>query len=142
MYATDEEWHLRFSEACALPQEASRFRGTLGNSAQNLAEALKHILESFRTIERLYVYAHLRQDQDLSDSTAVEMFEKVAALNSRLAAETSYMAPEVLAVEPSTMAAWLETPGVKPYAIWLEEILRAGPAHPQCLRRGPSRTCF
>lgn len=127
MYATDEEWHLRFSEACALPQEASRFRGTLGNSAQNLSEALKHILEAFRTVERLYVYAHLRQDQDLSDSTAVEMFEKAAALNSRLAAETSYMAPEVLAVEPSTMASWLETPEVKPCAIWLEEILRAGP---------------
>lgn len=127
MYATDEEWHLRFTEACALPQEVSRFRGTLGNSAQTLAEALKHILEAFRTIEGLYVYAHLRQDQDLSDSTAVEMFEKAAALNSRLAAETSYMAPEILAVKPSTMASWLDTPDVKPYAIWLEEILRAGP---------------
>jgi oligoendopeptidase F len=127
MYATDEEWHLRFTEACDLPREASRFRGTLGTSPKTLAEALKHILEAFRTVERLYVYAHLRQDQDLSDSTAVEMYEKAASLNSSLAAETSYMAPEILAVEPSTMAFWLETPDVKPYAIWLEDILRAGP---------------
>jgi len=127
MYATDEEWHLRFTEASTLPGEASRFRGTLGRSPEELAEALKHIIEAFRTVEKLYVYAHLRQDQDLSDSPAVEMFEKAAALNSRLAAETSYMAPEILAVEPSKMAAWLEMPGVKPYATWLEEILRAGP---------------
>lgn len=127
MYATDEEWHLRFSEACELPHEASRFRGTLGESAKKLAEGLKHILEAFRSVERLYVYAHLRQDQDLSDSAAVEMFEKAAALNSSLAAETSYMAPEILAVDQSTMTSWLETPEVKPYATWLEEILRAGP---------------
>jgi len=62
MYATDEEWHHRFTEASALPGEASRFRGTLGKSAEELAEALKHIIEAFRTVEKLYVYAHLRQD--------------------------------------------------------------------------------
>lgn len=127
MYATDDEWQLCFSKACSLPQEASRFRGTLGNSPSSLSEALQHILEAYRTVEKLYVYAHLRQDQDLSDSAAVEMFEKAAALNSSLAAETSYMAPEILAIDPSIMASWLDTPAVKPYAIWLEDILRAAP---------------
>lgn len=127
MFANDGEWQHSFSEASALPHEAARFRGTLGDSASSLALALKHILEAFRTVERLYVYAHLRQDQDLSDSAAVEMFEKAAALNSSLAAETSYMAPEILAVEPSMMAQWLETPAVKPYATWLDDILRAAP---------------
>lgn len=127
MYSSDRHWTAALEKASQLPVQSSRWKGTLGSSPENLAAALEQVLQANRTVEKLYVYAHLRQDQDLSDSGAVEMFEKAAALNARLMAETSYLAPEILAVPPETMERWLQLDLLAPYRTWLDEILRARP---------------
>jgi oligoendopeptidase F len=127
MYDSDRHWAEALEEASSLPPQASRWRGALGTSPEKMEAALAEILRAYRTVEKLYVYAHLRQDQDLSDSAAVEMFEKAAALNAKLTAETSFLAPEILAIPQDTMDRWLLLDLLTPYRTWLEEILRAGP---------------
>ena len=125
MYSSDAEWTECFSRALDLPTEASHWKGSLGDSPETLGKALSCAMNAFRTVEKLYVYAHLRQDQDLSDSAAVEMFEKAASLNSRLMAETSYMAPEILSLDQDIVGGWITHEAVSPFRVWLEEILRA-----------------
>ncbi len=127
MYDSDRSWAEALKKASGLPKQCARWKGTLGSSPENLVAALEQFLNAQRTVEKLYVYAHLRQDQDLSDSGAVEMFEKAAALYTGLAAETSYLAPEILAVPPETMDEWLAMDILAPYRTWLDETLRARP---------------
>lgn len=127
MYSSDAEWSRCFLKAADLPSESGVWKGTLGESPKKLADALSWSLNAFRTVEKLYVYSHLRQDQDLSDSTAVEMFEKAASLSARLGAETSFLAPEILSLPGQKIEKWLLLEELAPYRVWLDEILRAAP---------------
>jgi oligoendopeptidase F len=127
MYKSREEWVKEFDEASALPEMAPGWRGRLCESPETLAHVLDFVQSARRTVEKLYVYAHLLQDQDLSDTEGVESFEKAASLHSRLSAETSYLAPEVLAIPQDTMTRWLSLDILKPHRVMLDEILRARP---------------
>ena len=122
-----EKWVQEFDEASALPEMALGWRGRLGESPETLTRALDFVQGARRTVEKLYVYAHLLQDQDLSDTGGVEFFEKAAFLISRLSAETSYLTPEVLAIPENTMTRWLSLDIIKPHRVMLNEILRARP---------------
>lgn len=126
MFKNPGEWNGHFTRASGLPEKARKWKGKLGESPEILTEALEFTLSAFRTVEELYVYAHLLQDQDLSDPEPVEMFGRAAALHSKLNADTSYLSPEILAIPSETMDSWLSLDLLKPYAVMLDEILRAG----------------
>jgi len=127
LYASDADWEADYAVAQALPEKVEAFRGRLAESADTLAAAIRTLLDAERHIEKVYVYAHLRNDEDLSNSTYQAMFDRARSAYIRLSTAASYFSPELLAIDDAIMAAWMETELLAPYRVWLDDILRGKP---------------
>ncbi|MFM7413554.1 MAG: oligoendopeptidase F [Planctomycetota bacterium] len=122
--ASDAEWEpaLRAWEE-RIPEFAS-FAGTLGTSAERLAECLAHDLAFDREGDRLGTYAQLRASEDLASADAQRMVGRFQHVATRAGEAASFIRPEIMAIPPATLAAWMELPVLAPYRLLLERVVR------------------
>lgn len=62
---SDEDWEVMFKQTEELGKELGKFDGKL-DKAENILECLRFDDEVNGKLERLYVYAKMRKDEDLS----------------------------------------------------------------------------
>lgn len=103
------------------------FKGMLGASAEQLADALDFMNESGLLEERLAYYAHLRTSEDAGNSEAQGRWARYLAVSARVSAAGSFVTPEIQAIPDDRMKAWLKTDRLIPYQILLRKILRHKP---------------
>lgn len=103
------------------------YAGTLGTSADRLAECLEHRLAFDREADRLGTYASLRASEDVGAAAAQRMVGRFQHVATRAAEKTSFIDPEILAIPADTLAAWMELPPLAPYRLLLERLVRTRP---------------
>ena len=64
MYDSADKWEADLRQAEKLAQDYSRFQGHLGDSAQVLADALEEDDRIGLLLERVFVYARMKLDED------------------------------------------------------------------------------
>jgi oligoendopeptidase F len=127
LYDSDREWEKDLEASEGFAAEIQRWKGRLGESPRALRAALEKMLEHSRQLEKLVVYAHLRQDEDLSVSRYGEMFARATSRATDYASARAFFEPELLEIPEDTMQEWLQTGQLAPYRAWLEERLRYRP---------------
>ena len=127
LFASDQSWEEEFAAVEKLLEGYERFRGNMGSSAESLKKALDFHLDVTRRLERLYTYAHLRSDEDKSDQTALGRHSRALNLHTRAAEVSSFMTPEIQAVDSRVMKKYLSQPDLQPLGFYLEKILRYKP---------------
>ncbi len=127
IYPSDDAWEEDFKAVQAWPERIESHQGRLGESPQVLAEALMTYLAALRAMEKVWVYSHLRSDENVGDSHYRNMMERARSTWVRLSAASSYIAPEILAIPDDTMATWMQAEALLPYRVWLEDLLRGKP---------------
>jgi oligoendopeptidase F len=112
----------------AVTRELPRLRacqGTLGSSAQLLADALDAASRLDKEIARLSVYAGMLADQDTRESGPQGMQQEMQQLTADFKAQTSYIEPELLHVGLDTLNAFIAAePRLATYAFYLHDIAR------------------
>ena len=68
IYSTNEDWEKDFAAIPALVDKFMTFKGRLVDSGAVLREAIESEDKMERLAEKVYVYAHLRSDEDTSHS--------------------------------------------------------------------------
>ena len=63
IFQTDAEWEKNFKLIKELLPKLTEFKGKLGDSADNLLEALQYEDEISMRLGKLYTYAHMRYDR-------------------------------------------------------------------------------
>ena len=127
MFSSDEEWDALYSEVEKKLPTYETFRGKLGDSAQTLAGAIGFSLETGRSIEKLYVFAHLKSDEDKSNQHYLGMYQRAIALYTRAAELASFFTPEIQKIDDVRIKAFLEEDVLREYRFYLEKILRYKP---------------
>ncbi len=127
LYESDEQWERDLEESEGFAEEALAWKGRLGESPDALRRAVETMLEHSRRLEKLVVYAHLRQDEDLSVARYGEMFARATSRATEYASAQAFFDPELLEIPRETMDEWLQTDQLSPYRTWLEERLRYRP---------------
>ena len=127
LYSSDTTWETAFESARQLPATVASYQGRLSESDTVLSSALASWFEAQREAERVWVYAHLRNDEDLGNGYYQNMMERSRSAYVRLSTAGSYLAPEILAIDDITMARWMEGKALAPYRVWLEDLLRRKP---------------
>ncbi|MFC1494833.1 M3 family metallopeptidase [Thermodesulfobacteriota bacterium] len=127
LFNSDDEWENLYSEIENLLPGYNQFRGKLGESAQALAEAISFSLDSGRRIEKLYVYAHLKSDEDKSNQKYLGMYQKTITLYTRASELASFYTPEIQGIEDEKMKAYLKDDNLEEYGFYLKKILRYKP---------------
>jgi oligoendopeptidase F len=123
IFATDEVWEKEFQEVKALIPNMKNYEGNLGESANTLYEAFQkqdHLLER---ISKLYTYAHMRYDQDTTNSLYQGYDDRIKNLYSQAASGLAYIVPEILSIDEGKIKAFLnEKEELKLYEHALDEI--------------------
>ena len=127
LFRSDTEWEdaLQVWED-RIPQFAP-YAGTLGESPERLAECLTHELAFDREGDRLGTYAHLRASEDTAAAAAQRMTGRFQHVATRAGAAASFIRPEIMAIEPARLAAWMALPVLAPYRLLLERMVRTRP---------------
>lgn len=103
-----EEWESLYSQAWQEIREYGRFQGRLGESASLLLEALEFEDRISLEIERLYVYARMKSDEDTGNQEAQERFGRAQSLYFAASQNSSFMVPEILAIRPERLKDFME----------------------------------
>lgn len=82
-------------EKISLLQE---YKGKLFNPKENLLETIQRLLQSSRSLENCYVYAHLKNDLDVRDAKYTEYLSKVQMVGVLLSSAASFFEPEILSL--------------------------------------------
>jgi oligoendopeptidase F len=106
-----------------IPQFAAH-AGTLGSAPERLAECLAHDLAFDREGDRLGTYAQLRAAEDQAAADAQRMVGRFQHVSTRAGEAASFIRPEIMAIEPAKLAAWMDLPVLAPYRLLLERIVR------------------
>lgn len=124
LYASGETWQADFkSLESQLPQYAS-FQGTLGGSAGKLKACLDFDMAFSRTLEKVYTFAHLRNDEDKTNSHHLGNYETVTRLLTQTQQARSFINVEIMAIPEETMQGLLDHPELELYKLYLERQLR------------------
>ncbi len=127
LYANDAAWEIDYSVLAERIATFETFRGRLGESATVLAEALDFDSEFDRLAERLGTFAFLKTTEDQGNSDYQAMKARFQNLSVRASQATSYMRPELLAIDEAKMAALMADPKLSLYKLQLERLLRFRP---------------
>lgn len=122
IFATDDDWNKEFDEVKALLPGVQAFKGKLGESPDLLYDALQYQDQLLSRLVKLYTYAHMRYDQDTTNSFYQSMDDKIKGLYSMAASALAYIVPELLEIEEQTLNNFLtEKEELKLYKHALEE---------------------
>jgi oligoendopeptidase F len=127
LYTGIHEWTGEFRQLEKAAAELSSFRGTLCESALNINQAFRCYLEISRVLERLYVFAHLQSDVDTANSENLGYLETATNLHARIAALSSYLVPELLAIDAERLNQFLEYPELTDLRRMLLDVVRYKP---------------
>lgn len=128
IFASDDAWEKEFEEVKALISQMEKFKGKLGESAQTLYDALQEQDELTMRVSKLYTYAHMRYDQDTTNSFYQGLNDRIKTLYTQIASALSYVTPEILSIEESKIKQYMaEHKELKLYAHALDEITRERP---------------
>ncbi|MES2614255.1 MAG: oligoendopeptidase F [Bdellovibrionota bacterium] len=126
LFLNFDSWDDNFSK---LPSEDSletflneRFKGKLNQSPSVLFECLQHKDFVFRQLENLYVYAHLRQSEDVENAQSSEKCGKIDNTMALLSSKFAFIEPEILTI--SKLDEWILVEPLKTYAYKINELLR------------------
>ena len=126
IFPSDEAWEKEFKgiEEEYGNYDFSVFKGKLGDK-QSLLECLRLIDAVSRKIEKVYIYAHLRHDEDLRIAKYTSSHAQVGALISKIFAEFSFVEPELTALDDATLNGFIADPDFAEYDYKLRKIAGA-----------------
>jgi len=126
IFPSDEAWEKAFKEI----EEGygnydfSVFKGKLGDK-QSLLECLRLIDTVSRKIEKVYLYAHLRHDEDMRIAKYTSSHAQVGGLISKIFAEVSFVEPELTTLDDATLNEFIADPDFAEYDYKLRKIAGA-----------------
>ncbi|MDP4089814.1 MAG: oligoendopeptidase F [Bacillota bacterium] len=127
IYASDEAWEQDFK---ALKEEALQLKNYVGKLAEPV-EMLNYLRLSERIsrgAEKLFIYAHLKYDEDTANSRYQSLRDKIDTYLSELRSYEAFFIPELLSLPDGTVEKAIQkVPELKLYEFMLKDILKLKP---------------
>ena len=125
IFETDQKWEEELALLTEDTKQAASLEGHLLDSAESLLDITERYLELNRRLEKLYVYAHMKNDQDTRVAKYQEYYAKAMALYSQLDQVFSFYEPEFMAITEEQYQNFLaEEPKLQPYKHFFDKLLQ------------------
>ncbi len=125
MYVSNEKWSEDLAASITLSEEFKAFSGTLASSSDNLLKALICKDNMWKLLEKAFVFARMKKDEDNLDDTYSAMCDRANVAISQISANTSFFVPELLESEQSKIEGFIEeNKDLKVYEFALMDIFR------------------
>ena len=125
IFETDQKWEEELALLTEDTKQAASLEGHLLDSAESLLDITERYLELSRRLEKLYVYAHMKNDQDTRVAKYQEYYAKAMTLYSQLDQVFSFYEPEFMAITEEQYQNFLaEEPKLQPYKHFFNKLLQ------------------
>ena len=125
IFETDQKWEEELALLTEDTKQAASLEGHLLDSAESLLDITERYLDLSRRLEKLYVYAHMKNDQDTRVAKYQEYYAKAMALYSQLDQVFSFYEPEFMAITENQYQNFLtEEPKLQPYKHFFDKLLQ------------------
>ena len=127
IYPDVAAWDADFARLKPLAEAFAAYRGRLAESPKVFAEAIEAYDAFERLAEKVYVYAHLRSDENTADSVNRGRQDRIESLFAELSPNSAWFEPEVMQIPLETMEKFLKSKTLKFYERSIRELLRERP---------------
>lgn len=127
MYKTPEAIKEDIKKIDMFISELKSYKGKLADSKENLYKVLSDSENASRILQNLYVYTHMKQHEDTRKNENQANATKTEMLSTELAMATSYMVPEIIAMDENKLQEYLKDDKLSFYKKYIDEILREKP---------------
>lgn len=125
MFADEAQIDIDLEDVLLQTEKFTNYAGHLTESAATLLEALKLRDAIWMKLEKVYVYARMRRDEDNSKSQYQAMTDKCQSVIARVSASMSFFTPELLSASEEKLLSYIqEEDGLKEYEFFIKDILR------------------
>lgn len=129
IYQDDAAFEEAFEEISDKLKQASLYQGSLADGPQAFLKALEYVLNISRKLETLYVYSHLKNDQDTANTKYQGLYARASSLVAQVSEAVSWFDPELLTLSDETIWGYFsEEPKLEIYRHFIENIV-ANRAH-------------
>ncbi|MBW9298696.1 oligoendopeptidase F [Lactococcus raffinolactis] len=123
IFATDEAFEAELAEVLTALEDARNLAGTLTDSAENLLAVTDTELALMQRVEKLYVYASMKNDQDTTVSLYQEYQAKVTALYAKFSEVFAFYEPEFMSLSQERFAQFvIDHPKLQTYGHFFEQL--------------------
>ncbi len=124
-YKSTKDWELDFNNLKNEINSISKYKNNLVDNADNLYNCLELDTNISTKLEKLYVYAYLKHDEDLTNPENTKMFMTIYSLYVEYSKLTSFISPTILKVDNKTILDFMkENKKLNKYKKVLDEIRR------------------
>jgi len=123
IFASDEAWQKDFLKLEKMLETSCDFKGKLGQSANNLYEALKESDDCDWLVERIYVYAFMKYYEDTTNPVYQELSGKAQGIAVKSGAKYAFMVPEILEIPEDVLMGFLKDDIMSLYVHYVNDLL-------------------
>lgn len=125
MYSNDKLWEKDIETAEKLTQEFLNRKGSVMKSSSSLLASLRAMEEIDILLEKAFVYARMRMDEDNRDSKRQKNLDMITSTLAKLGSDLSFFIPEILEASEAKIREFMsEEQGLDQYSHMLETLLR------------------
>ncbi|HWY52218.1 MAG TPA: oligoendopeptidase F [Chthoniobacterales bacterium] len=127
LFADVGRWQEDFKLVQQIYPRIKEWKGTVGQSAKNLAECLEFEKELDLKLERLYHFASLQLAEDSANTEYLSRVGQIQNLLTKIGEAFAFVVPEIQAIDDQTFAKFLADPALADWRIKLHKIRRLKP---------------
>ena len=109
MYPEETQWDRDVKRAEAMAEAFSSFSGRLSEGPQVLLEAFRAKDALWQVVEKVFVYARMKKDEDTRVAKYQAMSDKAQTLIAKVGAKGSFFTPELLALSEDILLGYLDS---------------------------------
>ncbi|WAM37329.1 oligoendopeptidase F [Caldicellulosiruptor acetigenus] len=127
IYSSPEKWNEDLNKVLNyyIPK-FQNYKGKLSDK-NKLLECLKLRDEMMRIADKVYVYAHMKADENQADNKANEMRSKSETMYAQVSAAVSFIQPELLRLPEKTLKSYMQDKSFADYKMYLDAVLKQKP---------------
>lgn len=125
IYESNAIWEEDFAKVRLLAAEASKCRGSLGQSSDSLLKCLTLCDDALSLNDKVFIYARMRRDEDNANPVYQALADRARVLGTEVYTALSFLSPEIISIPEDIIISFIESnPGLQVYRHFLQENLR------------------
>ncbi|ENO8770474.1 oligoendopeptidase F [Enterococcus faecium] len=124
IFSSDQEFDDKYLELSEELKQSEKHKGTLDQGASQFLNAIEFVLRVYRQTEVIYVYAHLKNDQDTGNTDYQALYARASSLFSKVSEAVSWFEPEILQLSDDQIWQYFkEEPKLEVYRHYIQQIV-------------------
>ncbi|HFU5893428.1 TPA: oligoendopeptidase F [Enterococcus faecium] len=124
IFSSNQEFDEKYLELSEELKQSEKHKGTLDQGASQFLNAIEFVLRVYRQTEIIYVYAHLKNDQDTGNTDYQALYARASSLFSKVSEAVSWFEPEILQLSDDQIWQYFkEEPKLEVYRHYIQQIV-------------------